>query len=527
MKESIKNKIDKLKEFIKVHPYIYGLILSLFISLFASFFFFSSVSPIFSGAKDFSYDVGSVDSNYFMYTGKRILAGDLPYIDFFDHKGVLVFYFNALGMLLGGKIGVFILNFIITFITCFNITIAAKELFDNPLDITLVSLLFFVCLAATEGGNQNGFMSLPFVPLPLAFYLRAIRLQNKDQENNRKKIRLYYLLGSLLAGLEIGIAFNVRPSDGVVCAALFVAYFVMWIKHRYKWDLIFNALAAILGFAIPVAIIWSAAYVSGYLDAMIDANFVQSSKYAFGFTSSLTIFSQVLIVLWTSFALFFMIRLLVKGKKEHKDLALLFITLTSVNAIPNFIYAKYVQYFFTAFPYMVLLLATIIRLYPLKKKEHKKPFMLDKIVIYFSAIFPLIGGVGTTSFYYSGAVNQYSYKYSQGIKNEIIDTIPKEAFNKDNNVYFLNVNAAALLWFNDNTDCAYQSYQSWHSAFDNNVEGAVYDYLVTYKPEFIVRGKNGEGLEKPYSFIKFIEGNYKDITPTNIDNEITIYQINI
>ena len=95
MKESIKSKIDKLKEFIKVHPYIYGLILSLFISLFASFFFFSSVSPIFSGAKDFSYDVGSVDSNYFMYTGKRILAGDLPYIDFFDHKGVLVFYFNA------------------------------------------------------------------------------------------------------------------------------------------------------------------------------------------------------------------------------------------------------------------------------------------------------------------------------------------------------------------------------------------------------------------------------------------------
>ena len=39
------------------------------------------------------------DSGIFIYCGSRALAGDVPYIDFWDHKGPLIFYINALAAL--------------------------------------------------------------------------------------------------------------------------------------------------------------------------------------------------------------------------------------------------------------------------------------------------------------------------------------------------------------------------------------------------------------------------------------------
>jgi len=44
----------------------------------------------------------SRDSGVFLYTGWRILDGDLPYRDVWDHKPPAVYYVNALGLLLGG-----------------------------------------------------------------------------------------------------------------------------------------------------------------------------------------------------------------------------------------------------------------------------------------------------------------------------------------------------------------------------------------------------------------------------------------
>ncbi|MBM3120613.1 MAG: hypothetical protein FJZ97_00325 [Chloroflexi bacterium] len=42
------------------------------------------------------------DSGVFLYAGQRILEGDVPYRDFWDHKGPAIFYVNALGLALGG-----------------------------------------------------------------------------------------------------------------------------------------------------------------------------------------------------------------------------------------------------------------------------------------------------------------------------------------------------------------------------------------------------------------------------------------
>ncbi len=42
------------------------------------------------------------DSGFFLYSGRQILEGRIPYKDFWDHKGPLIYYLNALGLFLGG-----------------------------------------------------------------------------------------------------------------------------------------------------------------------------------------------------------------------------------------------------------------------------------------------------------------------------------------------------------------------------------------------------------------------------------------
>ena len=41
------------------------------------------------------------DKEIFQYTGRAILHGAVPYLDFFDHKPPLIFFLNAIGQIFG------------------------------------------------------------------------------------------------------------------------------------------------------------------------------------------------------------------------------------------------------------------------------------------------------------------------------------------------------------------------------------------------------------------------------------------
>lgn len=45
------------------------------------------------------------DSGVFLYTGWRILNGEIPYLHVWDHKPPVIFILNALGLFIGGGHG--------------------------------------------------------------------------------------------------------------------------------------------------------------------------------------------------------------------------------------------------------------------------------------------------------------------------------------------------------------------------------------------------------------------------------------
>ena len=42
-----------------------------------------------------------MDNGVFLYGGQQLLVGKTPYLDFWDHKGPLIYFINALGLMIG------------------------------------------------------------------------------------------------------------------------------------------------------------------------------------------------------------------------------------------------------------------------------------------------------------------------------------------------------------------------------------------------------------------------------------------
>lgn len=51
-----------------------------------------------------------IDSDIFRYMGYALLQGKIPYTDLFDHKGLLLYWINALGLFIHIDYGIFILQ---------------------------------------------------------------------------------------------------------------------------------------------------------------------------------------------------------------------------------------------------------------------------------------------------------------------------------------------------------------------------------------------------------------------------------
>ena len=86
---------SKIVGWAKSHKRITFLLASLILATVIELFASVSTSPLYGNL--YLYDNIDIDSNFFMLAGKLITEGKTPYIDFFDHKGLYVFYINTNG----------------------------------------------------------------------------------------------------------------------------------------------------------------------------------------------------------------------------------------------------------------------------------------------------------------------------------------------------------------------------------------------------------------------------------------------
>jgi hypothetical protein len=212
----------------------------------------------------------SRDSGVFLYVGWRLLNGDIPYRDVWDHKPPLIYFVDALGIALtpNSLWGVWALRFLFIFFTLFFI----YKLLDREFGIyaalagaiTLTSGL----LTILEKGNVTEEYALLFQALCFWLFLNAWR-------------RDFPLRSSFWIGVLGGLAFNFKQTT--IGIWITYALFLLTVRLIQKKFPLKDLLSFLAGWLFPsiVLIIYLASQgaVIDYWEQAFLYNFIYIGKH--------------------------------------------------------------------------------------------------------------------------------------------------------------------------------------------------------------------------------------------------------
>lgn len=151
------------------------------------------------------------DSGMFAYMGSRILKGEIPYRDVWDHKPPLVYFLNAIGLATSDNTmwGFWVIEVLSLFTAIYISYRLFKRIFGKQAAIISSGIWLFTLILLLEGGNYTTEYTLP-----LQFI--AIGLMVAPSPNN-KPYRTRFIIG--LLG---GTAFYFKQT----AAGVWIAYWI-------------------------------------------------------------------------------------------------------------------------------------------------------------------------------------------------------------------------------------------------------------------------------------------------------------
>ena len=204
------------------------------VAFIASTFF--SVFPL---TKTYTY----TDSSVFIYIGKMMQRGYVPYRDLFDHKGILLYAIEFFGSILTPEslTGIWMIEVAhMIFTTCMLFRIAGLFTEDRIVKyISVVAVVIMCGMNTYEGGNFTEEYALPWISLALYIFLKYF----KNFEYQFKEV--------IWLGTGLGVVALLRVNMVVIWAVMmpFVLSVMLW-KRQWN-DIRICAIGLCLGL-IPV-----------------------------------------------------------------------------------------------------------------------------------------------------------------------------------------------------------------------------------------------------------------------------------
>lgn len=214
----------------------------------------------------------SRDSGVFIYIGDKILAGQVPYRDIWDHKGPVIYFIDALGLALGGhsRWGIWALEFVSLYFSALLChAILTRHYGIGPAVLTTIAWLASIPLVL-EGGNLTEEFALPLQFLALALYL----VLDARQPDNPRNL-LYFVIIGILAAL----AFFLRPNIIGIPLTITIAVIVCGILNRQLREASLRVAFILVGFVIVAIALAAYFYLNRAFGEFIDAVFFYNSTY--------------------------------------------------------------------------------------------------------------------------------------------------------------------------------------------------------------------------------------------------------
>lgn len=340
---------------------------------------FFVVSALFLLLTSFStsmlFHAPSIDSDTFQLMGLNILHGRIPYVDLFDHKGPVLYLFEALGLSISLTWGVWLLQTFALTITTLLWYQSLSLLLHKQWQIGTCLLVGYFMLIAYESGNMTEDWSLPFISYVIYVSLKAILY-------NSCKVPLTHLIG-------FGICFSavsfIRVNNIFSCLG-FVLYILFYNVQKERYMYILKAFTlCIVGFVIPTLCIIVWFYSIGGVEAVEEMYFGTISfnlAYMAKTSGCDSIFAMKSLAPLIFFVLLILLRL--KCCKEIIIPAFLSYLLGMM-----VIGGSYYRHYFIIF--IPLILLSIAMVFSMKNMKRKTTLLsLSLIICFITAINPLL-----------------------------------------------------------------------------------------------------------------------------------------
>ena len=351
------NKLkEKISQFYNVHPIIFLAIIAVLLGFLTSLFANQVSSIVYNLVPSNKY---VNDQGMFTYMGKLLVQGKTPYIDFFDHKGPYIFYYTGLGELLGGRIGMMIVQ-TITFAFFYFFLLKSLILYKVNVQTTSIVVMLIMALTIFSSQSPSDFeIDYPFIMASIYFYLRAI------QEENDK----YFLYGNILTGITAGISIHLRATDAMVSLAMVIYFGVRQIMNKRYANLGINALVCIGGIILASLPPFIHSVMGGFTSLMYEACIINNFKYVSNSSGEDRLFPIIcrIIIVLTSALIAASIIISKRKNKIGKDETLFYGISFAVIMVIQFIIAYYPHYLLIIFPLLLVLIGRVLSFIPTSK----------------------------------------------------------------------------------------------------------------------------------------------------------------
>lgn len=192
------------------------------------------------------------DQYIFELTGKMWAEGGVPYVDFWDQKGPMIFLFNMLGWkLTGSSLGIFLLTVVWAAITINTLYLLAKEFapkqYGTAISIAIawISAIWIGILCAPSWDLIEP-LCLPFLAISLLIAVRWFKLSGNGA---KPSVPWWH---PFVYGISFSVCLLSRLTNALSVCVIVLVITVMLITWK-QWKALFAcALSFIAGIALPL-----------------------------------------------------------------------------------------------------------------------------------------------------------------------------------------------------------------------------------------------------------------------------------
>lgn len=441
------------------------------------------------------------DSSVFKYVARVILAGGMPYLDAFDHKGPLTYLINVLGIRIAEWRGIWLLEWVGLFVTFYFIYKTVRIYTGRGLSLLLLLISTCPLFSYFQGGNLTEEYAMPFIAVSL--YIYADYFINTH-------INVFRLAA---CGFSFGAVLLLRPNMCSVWIVMCLGVLVqcIWTKNvRKLWPFLGGFMTGALIAVVPI-VLWLAVHgaFGAFIEDYIVFNMHYSSSEIVNRVSSFIQFGKNWLTLFAMCGLSYVCF----RKRRYFDIVYLLYLLVTLLfiCISGKSYSHYGMILVPALGYPFARIADVLR------EGAPTPVIADFFVIYVLVTFAASGWLGAVQ----NAVTEYSVKGESHFKTneaEVTNLVVKHSTEEDKILVLGNWDIIYNL--SHRFAASRYSYQAPPLNIDSARAEEFYQEIQANRPKVIVLPQNSFAYDW---ILQYVEKNNYDEAGKTKDQTVTVY----